>query len=81
MVMMNRMKKRAVSLCGAVLLTVFTAVFTMSAYAAEKPEIAAQGAALYNASTGEFLYGKNEIFPMPLTMMDSSTLFHFHSLV
>ena len=29
------------------------------AYAAAKPEVGAQGAALYNASTGEFLYEKN----------------------
>ena len=42
--MRNQMKKRAVSLVGAVILTVFTALFTLSAYAAEKPEIAAQGA-------------------------------------
>ena len=77
MVMMNRMKKRAVSLCGAVLLTVFTAVFTMSAYAAEKPEIAAQGAALYNASTGEFLYGKNEnhqYYPASITKVMTALL-------
>ena len=77
MVMMNRMKKRAVSLCGAVLLTVFTAMFTMSAYAAEKPEIAAQGAALYNASTGEFLYGKNEnhqYYPASITKVMTALL-------
>ena len=77
MVMMNRMKKRAVSFCGAVLLTVFTAVFTVSAYAAEKPEIAAQGAALYNASTGEFLYGKNEnhqYYPASITKVMTALL-------
>ena len=77
MVMMNRMKKRAVSLCGAVLLTVFTAVFTMCAYAAEKPEIAAQGAALYNASTGEFLFGKNEnhqYYPASITKVMTALL-------
>ena len=58
--MMNRMKKRAAAFCTAVLVTVFAAAFTLTAYAAEKPEIAAQGAALYNATTGEFLFGKNE---------------------
>ena len=75
--MRNRMKKRAVSLFGAVLLTVFTALFTLSAYAAEKPEIAAQGAALYNASTGEFLFGKNEnqqFYPASITKVMTALL-------
>ena len=71
------MKKRAVSLVGAVILTVFTALFTLSAYAAEKPEIAAQGAALYNASTGEFLFGKNEnqqFYPASITKVMTALL-------
>ena len=75
--MRNRMKKRAVSLVGAVIMTVFTALFTLSAYAAEKPEIAAQGAALYNASTGEFLFGKNEnqqFYPASITKVMTALL-------
>ncbi|MBQ7536190.1 MAG: D-alanyl-D-alanine carboxypeptidase [Stomatobaculum sp.] len=75
--MMKRMKKRAAALCGAVLLTVFAAAFTLTAYAAEKPEIAAQGAALYNATTGEFLFGKNEnhqYYPASITKVMTALL-------
>ncbi len=42
----------------------------MAAYADTKPDISAQGAAVYNADTGEFLYEKNgdkQFYPASIT--------------
>ena len=75
--MRNQVKKTAAAFFGALLLAVFCGVAPVTAMAAEKPEVAAQGAALYNATTGEFLYGKNEnkqFYPASITKVMTALL-------
>lgn len=75
--MRNQVKKTAAAFFGALLLTVFCGTAPVTVMAAEKPEVAAQGAALYNATTGEFLYGKNEnkqFYPASITKVMTALL-------
>ena len=75
--MIRKLRKLILS---AVCVLSASAVFAcagLTAFAAEKPEIAAQGAVLYNASTGEFLYEKNadqRFYPASITKILTALL-------
>ena len=63
---------------AAVLLSVlFCLLLSSASLAATKPSVAAQGAALYNATTGEFLYEKNgdqQFYPASITKLMTALL-------
>ena len=63
---------------AAVLLSVlFCLLLSSASLAATKPSVAAQGAALYNATTGEFLFEKNgdqQFYPASITKLMTALL-------
>lgn len=74
--MQEKIKKGLCCLIAALLL--FGGIFgTETAYAATAPQIASEGAALYNATTGQFLYEKNanqQFYPASITKFMTALL-------
>ena len=70
----RHVRKALTALLAAVLLSLLAA---LPALALEKPSVACQGAALYNATTGEFLFEKNgdqQFFPASITKLMTALL-------
>lgn len=90
--MFRRKTGRVRAFFGSLTALLFTAVWILTAsaafsgtallteeeaFAAEKPTVSAQGAALYNATTGEFLYEKNadtQFYPASITKIMTALL-------
>ena len=74
--MQEKIKKRLGCLIAALLLV--SGMFgAETAYAATAPQIASEGAALYNATTGQFLYEKNanqQFYPASITKFMTALL-------
>ena len=74
--MQEKIKKGLCCLIAALLL--FGGIFgAETAYAATAPQIASEGAALYNATTGQFLYEKNanqQFYPASITKFMTALL-------
>ena len=75
--MIRKLRKLMISAVCALSLTAVFLCAGLTALAAEKPDIAAEGAVLYNASTGEFLYEKNadqRFYPASITKILTALL-------
>ena len=75
--MIRKLRKLILSVVCVLSASAVFACAGLTAFAAEKPEIAAQGAVLYNASTGEFLYEKNadqRFYPASITKILTALL-------
>lgn len=75
--MIRKLRKLTISAVCALTLTAAFLCTGLTALAAEKPDIAAEGAVLYNASTGEFLYEKNadqRFYPASITKILTALL-------
>lgn len=75
--MIRKLRKLILSAVCVLSVSAVSACAGLAAFAAEKPEIAAQGAVLYNASTGEFLYEKNadqRFYPASITKILTALL-------
>lgn len=69
-------KNYACFLCGLAILF-FSCIFSGSAHALAKPVISAEGAALYNVTSGEFLFEKNadrQFYPASITKIMTALL-------
>lgn len=72
-----RIREKAAAAAALALVVLVLPFSAVTARAAEKPEIAAQGAALYNATTGTFLYEKNadkKFYPASITKIMTALL-------
>ena len=75
--MIRKLRKLMISAVCAVSLAAVFLCAGLTALAAEKPSVAAEGAVLYNASTGEFLYEKNadqRFYPASITKILTALL-------
>lgn len=75
--MLRGLKKKLSLLLALVCMVTVLPLGGFSAYAVEKPSIAAQGAALYDASNGVFLYEKNadqSFYPASITKIMTALL-------
>ncbi len=75
--MLFRIREKAAAAAALALVLVILPFSAVTARAAEKPEIAAQGAALYNATTGTFMFEKNadkKFYPASITKIMTALL-------